>query len=361
MNYRLRQQKLMCALGENHLDALVITHGANIRYLCGFTGSAGVLVAKSRRWVLYTDGRYRDQAKEQVQGASVVISKGAALVAAAASLARCRRVPIGIEADHLTVAARSAIAGLFSRRAALCETSGIVERLRAIKEPEEIRRIRNAVAAGSNLFRTAVKAIRPGRSEIAVAAEIEYAARRAGAERMSFDTIVAAGPRSALPHGLASAAAIPRNGFVVMDFGVILAGYCSDMTRTVYVGRPNPAMRAMYEAVREAQLAGIEAVGPGVEAGKVDRAARRVLRAAGLARYFTHSTGHGVGLEVHEPPRVGRAGLDILQPGMVITVEPGVYLPGKAGVRIEDMILVTERGSEVLAPAPKDLIVVGGQ
>jgi Xaa-Pro aminopeptidase len=203
-----------------------------------------------------------------------------------------------------------------------------------------------------------VKSIRPGRSENSVAAEIEYAARRGGAEKMSFDTIVAAGPRSALPHGVASAAAIPRNGFVVMDFGVILAGYCSDMTRTVHMGRPNAAMRGMYEAVREAQLAGIEAVRPGVEAGKVDRAARRVLSAASLARYFTHSTGHGVGLEVHEPPRVARAAVEVLRPGMVITIEPGVYLPGKAGVRIEDMVLVTERGVEVLTPAPKDLLLV---
>ena len=348
----------MCALGESHLDALVVTRGANIRYLCGFTGSASVLVASAPRWVLYTDGRYRDQAQAEVQGARVVIVKGSSLVAAAAGLVRRRRAPVGIEADHLTVAARAAFAGLFPKRTPLCDTCGIVERLRMIKEPEEIERIRAAVALGSDLLRTAVKSVRPGRSENSVAAEIEYAARRGGAEKMSFDTIVAAGPRSALPHGVASAAAIPRNGFVVMDFGVILAGYCSDMTRTVHVGRPNAAMRGMYEAVREAQLAGIEAVRPGVEAGKVDRAARRVLSAASLARYFTHSTGHGVGLDVHEPPRVARAAVEVLRPGMVITIEPGVYLPGKAGVRIEDMVLVTERGVEVLTPAPKDLLLV---
>jgi Xaa-Pro aminopeptidase len=358
MNYRLRQQKLMSALGENHLDAMVITHGANIRYLCGFTGSAGVLVACSPRWVFYTDGRYRDQAREQVKGPRVVITKGSSLAAVAVELARRRRVPIGIEADHLTVSARSVLAGLLTKRVSLSETSGLVERQRMIKEPEEIERIRAAVAAGSNLFSTALKAIQPGRSETEVAAEMEYTARSAGAEGMSFDTIVAAGPRSALPHGVASAAAIPRHGFVLMDFGVILAGYCSDMSRTVHVGKPDSTMRAMYQAVREAQQAGIEAVRPGVEAGQVDQAARRVLKAASLARYFTHSTGHGVGLEVHEPPRVARGATDVLQPGMVITVEPGVYLPHQAGVRIEDMVLVTEHGGEALTPAPKDLVVL---
>jgi Xaa-Pro aminopeptidase len=191
-----------------------------------------------------------------------------------------------------------------------------------------------------------------------VAAELEYAARVGGAEKMSFDTIIASGPHSALPHWRASSQPIPNTGFVVLDFGVILSGYCSDMTRTVHVGKAPRERRAMYEAVRAAQQAGIEAVRPGRPVGKVDQAARSTLRRARLARYFTHSTGHGVGLEIHEPPRLGRGGQEILQPGMVVTIEPGVYVPGQGGIRIEDMVVVTEHGCDVLTPAPKELMIL---
>jgi Xaa-Pro aminopeptidase len=175
---------------------------------------------------------------------------------------------------------------------------------------------------------------------------------------MSFETIVASGPRSALPHGRASEAKIPSRGFVVCDWGVILAGYCSDRTRTVYVGRPAERDRRVYDAVLEAQLAAIAAVKPGVTVAEADAAARNLLRRKGLARYFTHSTGHGVGLEIHEAPRIAAGQNEVLQPGMVITIEPGVYLPGKGGVRIEDMVVVTERGCEVLAPGSKEFITI---
>jgi Xaa-Pro aminopeptidase len=250
------------------------------------------------------------------------------------------------------------LAGLLPKAVRLRETSGMVERLRMVKEPEEIERIRVAVLTGAALLDSALEAIKPGVSETAVAAEIEYAARCAGAQAMSFPTIVAAGTRSALPHGLASDTPIPPSGFVVMDYGVILGDYCSDMTRTVHVGRPKPQMRGLYRAVLEAQQAGIEAVRAGVNASAVDRAARTVLQKAGLGRYFTHSTGHGVGLEIHEPPRLGRGSEDVLMPGMVVTVEPGAYIAGQGGVRIEDMVVVTEHGCEVLTPAPKDLIIL---
>jgi Xaa-Pro aminopeptidase len=201
--------------------------------------------------------------------------------------------------------------------------------------------------------------IRPGVPERAVAAELEYAARNAGADGMSFDTIVAAGSRSALPHGRASMHPIPRGGFVVLDFGVILAGYCSDMTRTVHMGHVSGRSRSLYQAVRDAQQAGIEAVRPGRTVEEVDKAARSVLRQrGGLARYFTHSTGHGVGLGIHEPPRVNRGEKQVLKPGMVITVEPGVYIPGYGGVRIEDMVVITETSCEVLTPTTKELLTV---
>jgi Xaa-Pro aminopeptidase len=187
---------------------------------------------------------------------------------------------------------------------------------------------------------------------------MEFAARKSGAESMAFETIIASGERSALPHGRASQAVIPAQGFVVCDFGVILSGYCSDQTRTVWVGKPSDQARHAYEAVREAQLAAINAVKPGIAVGEVDAAARKVLRKAGLARYFTHSTGHGVGLEIHESPRVAAGQREILQPGMVITIEPGVYFPGKWGVRIEDMVAVTGGGCEVLTPTSKDFLAV---
>ena len=230
--------------------------------------------------------------------------------------------------------------------------------MRKVKEASEIDAIRRAVEVGAGLFRIARGKIRPGTSEIEVAAAMEHEARRRGAEGMSFPTILAAGKRSAVVHGRASGAAIPRTGFVVCDFGVILAGYCSDRTRTLHVGRPSAAEREMYQAVFEAQAAAIAAVRPGVKAAVVDAAARRVLRSRKLNRYFTHSTGHGLGLEIHESPRLASGQDQILEPGMVITIEPGAYIPGKRGVRIEDVVVVTASGREVLAPADKDFIIV---
>jgi Xaa-Pro aminopeptidase len=254
----------------------------------------------------------------------------------------------------MPVSQRSAISRLLPKGARLVETVGLVQNLRTVKDDDEIERIRKAVNLGAELLPAALKAIKPGVPETAVAAELEYAARTHGAEAMSFDTIVASGTRSALPHGKASAAPIARKGFVVLDFGVILAGYCSDMTRTVHVGRASREARRMYDAVLEAQLAAIAAVRAGVSVADVDRAARSVLENSGLGKFFTHSTGHGVGLEIHEPPRIAKGGTEVLQPGMVITIEPGAYIAGEGGVRIEDMVVVTDSGCDVLTPASKD-------
>jgi Xaa-Pro aminopeptidase len=227
-----------------------------------------------------------------------------------------------------------------------------------VKDSAEILRIRRAVELGARLFQTACQNIRPGVPEVEVAAAMEFEARRAGADGMSFPTILAAGARSAVIHGRASSARIPKRGFVVCDFGVILAGYCSDRTRTVHVGQPSKQARELYDAVLEAQLAAIAAVGPGVSAGEVDAAARNVLRKRKLARYFTHSTGHGLGLEIHESPRVAAGQSQKLEPGMVITIEPGAYVPGKWGVRIEDVVVVTPSGCEVLSPTDKELVTL---
>jgi Xaa-Pro aminopeptidase len=312
---------------------------------------------------LITDGRYKEQARQQVQGAQVVIAKKAPLVAAAewlgARVGRPRKTfALGIEPTHLSVADCERLAGVLPRNCRIKRAPLLVEQQRIIKDKSEIALIREAVRSGAGLFDVALKSLRPGAKETAVAAEMEYAARKAGCDGMAFESIIASGERSALPHGRASDHCIAGNAFVVCDFGVILAGYCSDMTRTVYVGRPSREARTFYEAVREAQLAGIEAVRPGIPVAEIDKAARSVLRKAGLARYFTHSTGHGVGLEIHEAPRIAAGQTEILQPGMVITIEPGAYVPGKWGVRIEDMVVVTKDGHEVLTPTTKDLICI---
>ncbi|HEY3927042.1 MAG TPA: Xaa-Pro peptidase family protein [Candidatus Koribacter sp.] len=348
-----RLAELALSLTTQKLDALLITHLPNIRYLVGFTGSNGLLLVQGSRATFFTDGRYTEQAREEVAGAKVIIPKGS-LVAAACKLIKSGE--LGIEADRLTVLQHESLLKLLPKGVKLVPTAQIVDRIRMVKDSGELSLIKEAVILGAEILTPALETIRPGVKESEVAAEIEYAARRWGAEAMSFETIVAAGLRSALPHGRASNALIPKRGFVVLDLGVILHGYCSDMTRTVHVGPLSRRARTLYQAVLEAQEAAIEAVKPGATAGDVDHAARSVLKKAKLDRYFIHSTGHGVGLEIHESPRVARGQTEVLKPGMVITIEPGVYLPDEGGVRIEDMVAVTESGHEILTPATKQLL-----
>ncbi len=362
MNYSARQTRLAETLRRARVDALLVTHLPNIRYLCGFSGSAGVLVVPAAqhaaRAMFYTDGRYTQQAADQVQGARVVIAKRGAMIEACERAHRARIKVLGFEAEHLFFAVYRQLSQMMRGKMRLKPLVGVVEQLRLTKDPVEIEQIRAAVLLGASLFPAALAAIRPGVPEAVVAGQLEFEARRAGAEGMSFESIVAAGQRSALPHGRASAQPIPDNGFIIVDWGVILAGYCSDATRTVHVGSVSKAHGLMYQAVRDAQLASIDAVRPGVEAAKVDQAGRQVLKKAGYGAYFTHSTGHGVGIEVHEAPRLAKGQTQKLMPGMVVTIEPGIYIPGDGGVRIEDMVLVTESGCEVLTPTPKDLITL---
>jgi Xaa-Pro aminopeptidase len=354
MNYLHRLRDLQNRLAITRFDALLVSHLPNIRYLCGFTGSSGLLLVAESGNVFFTDVRYDTQARAEVKGAKVVVARSAVLSAAAERISALRgRKAVGIEADHVTVSDKDRLGDLLPSRMRLKNAHSLVERIRIVKDAEELARIQAAVKLGATLFDRALEVIRPGVKETEVAAEMEYAARQAGAEQMSFPTIIASGSRSALPHGRASHQSIKPGGFVVCDFGVILAGYCSDQTRTVWVGAVSADARAAYEGVREAQLAAIAAVRPGARVSEVDEAARKVLRKCGLARYFTHSTGHGVGLEIHEAPRVAAGQKEVLQPGMVITIEPGVYFPGKWGVRIEDMVAVTAGGCEVLTPTSK--------
>jgi Xaa-Pro aminopeptidase len=362
MNYVRRQKKLAAELRAVGVEALLVTHLPNIRYLCGFTGSAGVLFfsagARSAKLTFYTDGRYTQQAHEEVRGAKVVITRQAAITEACTTAQKAGLRVLGFEAEHLSYAGYKQLGQLARGKIKLAPVAAFIERLRMTKDADEIAQIRASVLLAASLFQTALSVIRPGVSETLVAGELELQARRAGAEKMSFDTIVAAGERSALPHGRASTSPIPAGGFIILDYGVILAGYCSDMTRTVHAGPVSKAHRRMYESVRKAQLASIEAVRPGVEAGEVDRAGREVLKKAGYDAYFTHSTGHGVGIEVHESPRLAKGQTQKLSPGMVITIEPGIYIADEGGVRIEDMVLVTESGHEVLTPTTKDLIML---
>lgn len=361
MDYKARQERLQSSLHKNCIDALLVTHLPNVRYLCGFTGSAGALLISESKCAFFTDRRYAEQVKEEVKGAKTIIGPTGPLSSAGEWLksnwkSRSRR--LGVEAESITVGARQRLAKALPSGFLLKASPSLVERARMVKDKNEIGRMRDAAQLGAKIFDGALEALRPGISEMEVAGEMEFAARRAGADEMSFPTIIASGKRSALPHGRASQATIPSRGFVVCDFGVILAGYCSDETRTVHVGKPSREAKAAYEAVLAAQEAATETVKAGFTAEEVDAAARKVLKQAGLAGYFTHSTGHGVGLEIHESPRIAAGQKEVLQPGMVITIEPGVYLPGKWGIRIEDTVVVTNHGCEVITPTSKELLVV---
>ncbi len=361
MDHSGRQRRLQSALAENKLDWLLVTHLPNIRYLCGFTGSAGTLLISERGTTFFTDSRYRTQARSEVSSARIIIARKSPALAAAEFLAASpsrTAQRLGLEPHSVTVGQREQLSAILRRKWNLVSAPPLIERARMVKDPEEIRRIRAAINLGASLFKIARNKIRPGVKEVEVAAAMEYEARHAGAEGMSFSTIIAAGKRSAVVHGRASDARIPRRGFVVCDFGVILAGYCSDRTRTVHVGRPTSDARQMYQAVHEAQQAAIAQVRPGVTAASVDAVARKILREHDLARYFIHSTGHGLGLEIHEAPRLAAGQTQELHPGMVITIEPGAYIPGKQGVRIEDVVVVTSAGCEVLTPTDKELIIV---
>jgi Xaa-Pro aminopeptidase len=359
MDHNSRLRRTHAAIEQRRLDVLLVSYLPNIRYLCGFTGSAGVLLITARDKVLLTDGRYTEQARLEVKGAKVKIVKKAALAAAAEWLQKYPRLTrVGIEAAHMSVAERAALAKAIGKKKKIIASPPIIEPLRMIKDAHEITAIRAACKLGVELFRTITSKLRPQITESQLAGELEFAARQAGAEQMAFSTIIAGGERSALPHGRASNATIPQQGFVVCDFGVILAGYCSDMTRTVHVGRAQTEASSAYEAVKQAQQAAVEAVKPGATAGEVDHAARKLLYNHGLGKFFTHSTGHGLGLEIHEAPKIAAAQKEVLRPGMVITIEPGVYLPGKWGIRIEDTVVVTETGCEILTPCPKDLLTL---
>jgi len=344
-------------LRESH-DAIVVTTLQNVRYLCGFTGSNAVLLIRGAEMTLFTDPRYTIQAAAETAacGAKVQIVRGDLIAALDDALARCKS--IGFENRRITYAAVAALQKLLKLGAALFGIEDAIEQKRMVKSAAEIALIRESVLINSKAFERGLKTFKPGMTESRLAAELEYQQRKLGAEKPSFDTIVASAERSALPHAHPTDAKIPANGLLLVDMGSFRRGYASDMTRTVHIGRASAKVRTLYNAVLEAQLAAIAAVKPGVTTGRVDRAARAVLEKYGLEKAFVHSTGHGLGLEIHEPPRIGKREKTRLREGMAITIEPGVYIEGMGGIRIEDTVLVTAKGCEILTPTPKELTVL---
>jgi Xaa-Pro aminopeptidase len=345
-------------LAERKLDAMLVSGAPNIRYLSGFTGDNGSLLITPGRAILFTDPRFEIQAAQESPSWQLKIAKGPLTLELVAAIKRLKLKRVGYEPARLTCDAFDSIESRLPMGASLEPVNGWIEQLRMVKTADEIARIRRSVETNSRAFEQTIRRFREGMTESDLAAELEYRMRRLGAEKPSFDSIVAGGPRSALPHAQPTAAKLRNGQLVVVDMGAIQDGYCSDMTRMLFIGTPTAKVKRLYAAVLEAQLAAVAAVRPGVLATKVDRAARQVLKGHGLDRFFVHSTGHGLGLEIHEPPRIGKRDKTRLEAGMAITIEPGVYLEGFGGIRIEDTLVVTETGADILTPTGKNLYAV---
>jgi Xaa-Pro aminopeptidase len=340
---------------ELKIDALLISASPNVRYLSGFTGDNGLLLVTPDSQTLFTDPRFTIQASEECTCPVVTVTKTPLDKAALQTIRKRRWKRIGFEASRVLYEMHRRLDESRPKGVTLKPIGPVVEKLRMIKSDGEIARIRRSVLTNSEAFEKATRSIRLGARESAIAAELEYQMRRLGAEKAAFETIVAIGPRSALPHAQPTARKLANDELLLIDMGACQDGYMSDMTRVLFFGRPSRRVRSMYNAVAKAQLAAIDAVRPGVTAAYVDRAARRVLEIEGLGKEFVHSTGHGLGLEIHEGPRLGRRDKTKLEPGMVITIEPGAYIRDYGGIRIEDTVLVTKNGCEVLTPTSKEL------
>jgi Xaa-Pro aminopeptidase len=355
--FAARRRAVSSGLAARKLDAFLIGSGPNLRYLTGFTGSNGMLLITARDAIFWTDPRYAIQSAEQVSCPSRV-ARGPLLPQALATVSRRAIRRLGFEKARLTYEQYETLRGGMPMKASLHPVAGWIEKMRTVKSAAEIGAIREAVILNSKAFEQGVRHARAGMREIDLAAELEFRMRRLGAEKPAFETIVASGERSAKPHADPGMHPLRPKELVVVDMGAQHAGYASDMTRMLHIGEPPARTRRAYRAVLEAQSAALDAVRAGVKAGQVDRAARAVLRGFGLDAAFTHSTGHGLGLEIHEPPRLGKKDKTVLEAGMTITVEPGIYLQGYGGIRIEDTVVVTERGCEVLTPTPKELRII---
>ncbi len=340
---------------EEKVDAYIVIRPENGRYLSGFTGGEATLFISLEKACLLTDFRYIEQAKAQSPDFEIINSGQDHFDSLSEIGQTVRRV--GFEGDYVTYVDYGKLKDAFSQ-AELLSLPNLVSHLRSVKDESEIKLIRQAVKIADDAFAEVLKTIEIGQREEEIGLSLEFSMRRAGASGASFDFIIASGVRSALPHGTASSKRAQSGEFLTMDFGAIYQGYCSDITRTIFLGEPEDKHREVYDIVLAAQKAGIEAVIPGRTGKEVDAVARKLIEEAGYGEYFGHGLGHSVGLAIHEGPNLNKREDRVLEPGMVVTVEPGIYIPGWGGVRIEDIVLVTEKGCEVLTQAPKDFIII---
>lgn len=353
--HQARRVRLADALDAGELDAILITRLLNVRYLCGFTGSNGALLVTRDAAVLTTDGRYITQSAREAPDVERVIGSGvmSTLVARAGALGVRR---LGFEEHHMTVEQHTALTA--DTDTGFTAAGRLVERLRAVKDEAEIALLREACAIGDRAFAALLPRVAAGRTERQLGVELEALMRSEGGDGPSFETIVATGPNSAVPHHRPTDRAVERGDFVKFDFGSLYRGYHADMTRTVVVGEPAHWQREIYDCVRRSQQAGVDALGVGALTGEIDLASRSVIDSAGYGAHFTHSLGHGVGLEIHEAPTLSTGGSDRLADRTPVTVEPGIYLEGRGGVRIEDTLVVRSSGTELLTTTTKDLLVL---
>jgi Xaa-Pro aminopeptidase len=340
---------------DNKLDGVIVYSSENRRYLSGFTGSTGFVVIGKVNMDFVTDFRYKEQAEIQCKGYNVVIHNNNLMRKLVEAINSAGIKRLGIEEDFMTVGffeeIKMALPGV-----KMLPAGNIFSKLRLRKDETEIENIRKAAAIADSGFKHLLSFIKPGMSEIEVASELEYYMKKKGASGISFDTIAASGVRSSLPHGIASEKIIERDEFLTLDFGCVYNGYCSDMTRTVFIGKASEKHRKIYEVVLKAQTEALKAIKPGVTGKYADKVARDIISNEGYGEYFGHGLGHGVGLAVHEDPKLSILGENILEAGMIVTDEPGIYIPGFGGVRIEDLVLITENGAEPLSKSPKELI-----
>lgn len=342
---------------ENGIDGILITSQYNRRYMTEFTGTAGVVIISEKDARFITDFRYVEQAEKQVAGFQIVQHTAPIHEEVAKQAEDMGITRLGFEKDHMTYSQYDTYNTALESE--LIPVSGLVENMRLIKTAEEISIIQEAVDIADAAFTHIQSYIRPGTKEIDISNELEFFMRKKGAVSSSFDIIVASGYRSALPHGVASEKKVEKGELVTLDFGAYYKGYCSDITRTVAVGEPDNELRKIYETVLEAQLKGVGGIKAGITGKEADDLTRDYIKAQGYGEYFGHSTGHGMGLEVHEGPGLSFRTDKVLEPGMVVTVEPGIYVAGKGGTRIEDDIVVTEEGNDILSKSTKELLVLG--
>ena len=355
--FERRLQEVRRQLQKSGLDGVLISHLPHVRYLTGFTGSNALCFITRRDQHFLTDHRYRDQSGTEVSGIEIHISRIGLIEEAAKRrlMNRCHR--IGFEGEHLSYTGFELLRKSAPGRT-LVPTQSFVENIAAVKDEFEVGRIRSAVALSEKVYRKILRILRAGIRESDIAAEITYWHRRYGAEGDAFEPIVASGVRGALPHGRASDKKIRKGELVTLDFGCRLGGYCSDVTRTVSIGRPGSRARKIYSVVLDAQRKAIAAAHEGIKASTLDRIARSHIARKGFGKYFSHSLGHGVGIEIHEQLRLSGTSKAVLKSGNVVTVEPGIYIPGFGGVRIEDDIVIRPDGCEVLNFAEKELIIL---